>query len=430
MRAREASTPAVKPSDLQVAYGPETKAPGSCVTGSHVTGFPASGYLPGPAGPSGRARLVVAVPARNEEGRIARTLRALGEQRGEDAGSYRVVLLANNCTDRTAARAREVSRSLALPVEVIEEDFPPEQAHIGHARGRALQLAASRLEGRSDGLLATTDADTVVAPDWASNLRAALGAADLVGGRILTLPEERDILPRHLRRLQLQDAAYHLLASRLRSLIDPDPSDPWPRHHQHFGANMGLRLSAWELVKVWPQVRCLEDVALVNEVRRLDLRVRHCPQVRAWTSAREHGRVEVGLSSQLREWQELQANGRCWRVPGVPELRAEARATAALRRAWTRNQEFGNQSSGNQSFGSQSSGAALASLWLVEPGELQAALDAPTLGRARELAFHARHESGRWSCQFPPEPLEDALHGLRVELRLLERPGEAPTDLD
>lgn len=376
--------------------------------------------MPEPETPSGtdsfggRARLVVAVPARNEEGRIGRTLRALGEQWGEDAGSYRVLLLANNCTDHTAAAARQMAKSLALPIEVIEEDFPPELAHIGHARGRALHLAAVRLGGQPGGLLATTDADTVVAPNWAAALRLALGSADLVGGRILTLPEERDTLPRPLRRLQLEDAVYHLLASRLRSVLDPEPCDPWPRHHQHFGANMGLRLSAWEQVKVWPQVRCLEDVALVHEMQRLDLRVRHCPQVRAWTSVREHGRVETGLSSQMREWQDLQVRGHCWLVPGLAELRAEAQATAALRLAWTKHQAADTE---------------LARLWMTEPSSLGPALAAPTYGLARELAFCALHESGDWFSRFPPVPLGEALRDLRAEFHLLEQPGGAPPNL-
>ena len=369
--------------------------------------------------------MVVAVPARNEEGRIARTLLALGEQLGENADSYRVLLLANNCTDHTAAAARRVARTLTLPIEVIEEDFPPEQAHVGHARGRALHLAAALLEGQPGSLLATTDADTVVAPDWAAKLRAALGEADLVGGRILTLPEERDTLPRHLRRLQLQDAAYHLLASRLRSVLDPDPFDPWPRHHQHFGANMGLRLSAWKQVRVWPQVRSLEDVALVQELRRLDLRVRHCPQVRAWTSVREHGRVETGLSSQLREWQELLAHGASWRVPGVSELRQEARATAALRLAWTMN-----WTADNWTASTWTAGAALEHLWMAEPGTLHPALAAPTFGLARELAFGARHGSGQWLSRFSPVSLEEALSGLRAELRLMDLPGGTLQDLD
>jgi len=341
--------------------------------------------------------MVVAIPAHNEERRIARTLRALGIQTGERAGHFSVLVLANNCSDATADVARSVARTLRLRIEVIEEHFATEQAHVGHARGRALQLAAARLTGHPHGLIATTDADTVAAPDWASRMRQALAQADVVGGRIFTLPEESARLPQGLRRLQLQDAVYHLLASQLGSRIDPDPADPWPRHHQHFGANLGLRLSAWQQVKVWPTVRTLEDLALVEELRRLDLRVRHCPQVKVWTSARQSSRVEVGLSSQLREWQEVQARGRLWMVPGAEELRRQAEAGAALSGSWHKG----------------SAAPSLETLWMVGPGELNAALSAPTLGQARELALNARRGAGQWAAAYPPVPLVTALHDLR-----------------
>ena len=375
------------------------------------------------------APLVVAIPARNERERIGAALTALAAQHGETSRSLHVIVLANNCTDDTAARARRVLAGLNLNAEVIEEDFPAEHAHVGRARGRTLELAAARLGGHPQGLLASTDADTVPAPDWAAQMRLALhgtgldspgtyasdahgspvwGGADLVGGRILTLPGERDELPAGLRRLQLQDAAYHLLAARLSSLLDPDPSDPWLRHHQHFGANLGLRLSAWQQLGAWPQVRCLEDVALVQAVRRLDLRVRHCPRVRVWTSARDCGRVETGLSSQLREWRDLQAGGGCWTVPGAAELRATAEAGAVLLAARY----------------TPVSGADLGRLeqrWKVQPGALAAALMAPTLGLAREWALEARHAAGRWADCFPAVPLGAAVQELRSLITDLER---------
>jgi len=348
--------------------------------------------------------MIVAIPAHNEESRIARTLQALGTQRGEWAGQFSVLVLANNCSDATAQVARTVARTLPVTVEVVEEQFATEQAHVGHARGRVLQLAAARLMGHPHGLIATTDADTVAAPDWASRMRRALVGADVVGGRILTLPEESVRLPQGLRRLQLQDAAYHLLASQLSSRLDPDPADPWPRHHQHFGANLGLRLSAWQQVKVWPPVRTLEDLALVEELRRLDLRLRHCPQVKVWTSARQSSRVEVGLSSQLREWQEFQSRGRLWMVPGAEELRRQAEAGAALSRSWNEKAAVDTR---------------LEPLWMVGPGDLEMALSAPTLGQARELAMHARHRAGQWAAIYAPVPLVTALHDLR---KLLARP--------
>lgn len=344
---------------------------------------------------------MVAIPARDEAGTIGRALEALGRQVGEDQRSLTVVVLANGCQDETAAVARRVARTLPVRVEVVEEVYPPELAHIGHARGRAMTLAAERLAGHPTGLLATTDADTVVAPDWAPRLRLALASADAVGGRTLTLPDERAGLPRAVRHLQLLDAAYHLLSAELEGRLDPDPADPSPRHHQHFGANLGLRLTAWQRLGAWPEVRYLEDMALVQELRRLDLRLRHCPQVRAWTSARACGRVEVGLSTQLREWQALHCSGQDWLVPGADERQAETLACAALRRAWLSGEGT----------------AALQRLWMVEAGELQAAIDAPTYGLARELAFGARHRAGRWHRAFPPVPVGEAVQGLRTLLR-------------
>ena len=380
------------------------------------------------------APLVVAVPARNERERIGAALTALAAQHGENSRSLRVIVLANNCTDDTAARARRIIGGLNLNAEVVEEDFPAEQAHVGRARGRVLELGAARLAGHPQGLLASTDADTVPAPDWAARMRLALhgtdngtdiglhrtaqyrspvqGGADVVGGRILTLPSERDQLHVDLRRLQLQDAAYHLFAARLGSLLDPDPFDPWPRHHQHFGANLGLRLSAWNQLGAWPQVRCLEDVALVQAMRRLDLRVRHCPRVRVWTSARDCGRVETGLSSQLREWRHLQASGGCWTVPGAEELRAAAEAGAALRAAWNTPLCVVDL-------------RRLEQRWMVQPDTLATALAAPTLGLAREWALEARHATGHWAERFPAVPLTGAVQGLRSLIADLERAGPA-----
>ncbi|WP_420596135.1 glycosyltransferase [Deinococcus sp.] len=357
--------------------------------------------------------LVIAVPARNEACRIARTLAALGQQIGETPESCRIIVLANNCTDDTAARACLAAQTLAFKVDVIEVDFPPQTAHVGRARGHALALAAESLAQHPEAILATTDADTLVAPNWAQRTRLALASADAVGGRILTLPEERRALPPALRRLQLQDTAYHLLASQLLCQLDPDPFDQWPRHHQHFGASLALRLSAWRQLSAWPEVRCLEDVALIEALTRLDLRVRHCPEVKVWTSARMSRRVEVGLSSQLREWQGLQGGGKDWRVPGAAELDASGRARYALRRAWNGRKTCSYRS--------------LEQLWMVGAGELNAALGKPTFGLALEAATLARHQAGVWALHFPAVAIEQALSDLRA--RLTPFPSELETVL-
>ena len=57
---------------------------------------------------------------------------------------------------------------------------------------------AAELAGR-DGILLTTDADTVVAPDWIErNLQALAAGADLVCGRVAVDPTEAALIPAHL----------------------------------------------------------------------------------------------------------------------------------------------------------------------------------------------------------------------------------------
>ena len=255
--------------------------------------------------------MVVVVPARDEGPRIARTVRALCEQR-EASGEaltpdrYEIVVIANNCRDDTAARARAAVRPGA-PVQVLEVALPDPEAHVVGARRYAMDEAARRLRalgsGLGGGLIVSTDADSVPEPGWLAALHAeARAGAEVIGGRILLLPEERAALPAPLRRVHLQDTGYRWLAARLQSRLAPDPHDPWPHHHQHFGANLALTLEAYEAVGGLPDVPALEDVALVQALRRLDARLRHSPAARVHTSARTGGRVQTGLSTQLQEW--------------------------------------------------------------------------------------------------------------------------------
>ena len=184
-----------------------------------------------------------------------------------------------------------------LALHVAELWLPTAQAHVGRARGLLMDAACARLEAvdQPAGIIASTDADTRVAPTWLAGIQAeiALGA-DAVGGRILTEATRPELLP--LRRNQARDAAYRQLCARLEDLLDPTPADPWPRHHQHFGASLALTARAYCQVGGLPEVRFLEDEALCQALRRHDLTVRHSPRVQVLTSARQQGRVEVGLS--------------------------------------------------------------------------------------------------------------------------------------
>jgi hypothetical protein len=200
--------------------------------------------------------------------------------------------------------------------------------------------ACARLEqvGRPAGIIASTDADTRVASTWLAAIQAEiLAGADAVGGRILTEIMGRTLQP--LRRIQAHDAAYRQLCTRLEDLVDPTPIDPWPRHHQHFGASLALTARAYRQVGGLPEVRFLEDEALCQALRRHDLGLRHSPQVQVLTSARRNGRVEVGLSWQLREWLHMSRQRLEPQVANPAQLVALWQLRCQLRTYWASQPE-------------------------------------------------------------------------------------------
>lgn len=348
--------------------------------------------------PARGLQICVIVPARNEAEGIADTLHALCSQ-VDDAGSplhpdsYEILVLANNCTDDTAEIARGVS--LNYPehhLHVCDVTFPPDQAHIGRARRWLMGCAAVRLGGRRNngGIIASTDADTVVAPDWLTAITSEIAnGADTVGGRITMGRRGDDIYPA-LRRYHLNDVLFQHLLAELGSRLDPVEHDPWPRHYQHFGANLATTVDAYLAVGGLPHVSILEDVAYIEALRRADLRVRHSPRVRARTSARRDGRVALGLSTQLGEWAEALALGV---IPPV-EAAADAEARVRERRAW---REWWH--------GVRSDPPA------VEPDMDWAAvaLQFTTFG-----AFYDETQAGKPPCEL--EPVTDAITALRQVL--------------
>jgi hypothetical protein len=308
--------------------------------------------------PAPELQACVIIPAKDEAHHLPATLAALAAQTELDGsalplGCLEIIVLANNCQDSTAAVVRQLSYCYpGLALHVAELVLPGELAHVGQARRLLMDAAAQRLELTAGprGLILSTDADTLVAPDWLAACRdeVAAGAA-AVGGRILTRagdpePEEPTTVDPHsepfpidalaVRRTQLRDATYHLLRNQLECLLDPCQHDPWPRHHQHFGASLALTVAAYRQVGGLPVVRYLEDEALWQALCRQDLPVRHSPRVRVSTSARQQGRVEIGLSWQLREWAAHAQEQREPEVECPRQLAALWQARRELRAYW------------------------------------------------------------------------------------------------
>ena len=357
-------------------------------------------------------RACVIIPAKDEAAALPAALAALATQT-DLAGqplppdSFEVIVLANNCTDGTAAVVRRFAgQHPAWAVHVASLRLAPPDAHVGRARRLLMDEACQRLLGlgRFNGLIASTDADTRVSPNWLAATQAEIAAgADAVGGRILTDSEAPagPVAGCPVRRLQLRDAAYRLLCARLEARLDPQAADPWPRHHQHFGASLALTARAYRRVGGLPVLRYLEDEALCQQLRRHDLRLRHSPRVVVYTSPRQFGRVEVGFSWQLREWAAHSAAHREPLVPCPRHLAALWRARRQLRGWWNHAAPLG----------APGPGVAAA---LGVPARLLArqVLASCTFGRLWDWVEQAQAGAG---AEVPRVPLGEALAWLRAQ---------------
>ena len=255
-------------------------------------------------------RPVVAVPARNEEQRLPLLLAALAAQTWcqTAAAPLPVVLVLNNCTDRTRKVALQAAHDHpCLAAEIVEIDFESDLAHAGSARRLAMDRAAARCP---DGVILTTDADAIPERNWIdANLAALARGADLVGGKLYgNRLEEAQLGPGFLARAQAV-LAYAALCDRLASLIDPSLHDPWPRHSDHTGGSLAIRARFYSALGGLPVLPRREDLALVAKAREAGGRLVHPLDVRVEVSARLVGRATGGMADCLKDWMRAEAEG-------------------------------------------------------------------------------------------------------------------------
>jgi len=257
-------------------------------------------------------RCSVIVPARNEEASLPALIAALAAQR-DLAGAalapatFEVIVLLNNCSDRTAAVAAALrSRYVPLTLHVAEVSFGVDEAHVGRARQALFDVAFARFQRlkRPNGIILTTDADSRPAADWIAQTEAEIAKGVVgVGGRITLDPDEAADLPVGVRRFLLLDIGYRRALEELRSLYAPEAHDPFPRHHQHFGGSLAVTAAAYAHAGGMPLRRTNEDVALYRAIVDSGGRFRHSPTVRVQTSARLIGRAQGGMADALGWWE-------------------------------------------------------------------------------------------------------------------------------
>jgi glucosyl-3-phosphoglycerate synthase len=242
-------------------------------------------------------RAVVVVPARDEASRIARCLRALTCQEDIQADRFEVIVILDGCRDHTHRVVEQVAHDVRrVGLYTVTLDRPQ---GVGRARRLGMDIACRRLlqVGCEDGLIASTDADTIVAADWlAAQLQLIRAGAAAVGGLIELDPEERRALAP-----QVLAAREQSVAERLARAVEQSAGSATIEHAHFAGASLALTADAYRRCGGLPVRAALEDEALAQALTRNGIEIHRSNRVRVLTSARTNGRAPRGLAQDLAQ---------------------------------------------------------------------------------------------------------------------------------
>jgi hypothetical protein len=372
--------------------------------------------------PLSECEVCVIVPARNEAQTLNATLAALANQvdlQGTplDPKRYEIILLANNCSDRSADIARTfATQHPDINLHVVEITLPPSEAYIGRVRQILMDEAYHRLNslGRKRGIIASTDGDSQVSKTWvAANMYEIASGADAVGGRILTDKAGRAALHPYAKACHLREVGYRYLIAELESHIDPtecvseaDRRYRFPLHYQHYGASLAVTSEMYALAGGLPPVRTPEDVAFYQALLRVNARFRHSPKVRVVTSARVSGRTDIGLANQLNEWAKMGKQKQPFLVESVVAIKTRLTARRQLRMLWL--QLLDGHQPQHEEVINIAELLSVNSQWLLE--EIQ---QPQTFGKLFERVEQRQEFEGIWNSRFAKVDIEEAIRELR-----------------
>jgi len=360
----------------------------------------------------------VVIPVRDEAQHLAATLDAFAVQvdlqnRPLNADVYEILIFANNCRDASAQIVRDwQKRNPQINLYAAEVCLPPKFSNIGFVRRKLMNEAFRRLTaGKSGGIIATTDGDTRVAPDWiAQTIEEINRGADAVGGRILIETAELARMDEYARYFYLLDEEYRLLAAEYECHLDRLFHDVYPRHHQHFNGSFAVTTAAFKQAGGIPDVPFLEDIAFYHALLRIDAKVRHSPSVKVFTSSRHSGRSAVGLSFQLNEWKNLGEKSDRLTVESANAIRSKLLARKVLRQLWLAAQSGAYPKSKKLS--------ALAGQLCVPRRFIFKQLVQPqTFGILAENIYGRQNRSRKWHRRNPPVAVESAIADLKNKLK-------------
>lgn len=232
------------------------------------------------------ARLGIVVPARNEEELLPGCLAALWTAAAAVGGGgtrVRVVVVADGCTDDTAALARARGAVVLSGGRVA-------LGNVGAARDAGVRWLLS--DAGAAGVpperlwVTTTDADSRVPVDWlVLHETAAASGVDAVVGTV----EVGDWTGHRPEVAAAFEAAYSAWRAGGAGAVHP---------HVH-GAHLGVRGSAYLACGGFPAAPVSEDVALVRALERTGASILRTPASPVLTSARRVPRALGGFGDDI-----------------------------------------------------------------------------------------------------------------------------------
>jgi glycosyltransferase involved in cell wall biosynthesis len=212
--------------------------------------------------------IVVVIPARDEEQLVEACLRSVSRAAEAVEVPVTIVLVADACTDATAAIAHSIPG-----VRVLKTSF----ANVGAARAAGVRIALSGSTGAT--WIANTDADSVVPPNWLhGQLEAASSGYELVIGTVR--PRAADLT------VNQQRAWYRT------------HDDGQSIGHVH-GANLGILGSTYSAAGGFTDQREHEDVSLVSRAQAAGARILATGSLEVQTSGRLRGKTPGGYAAHL-----------------------------------------------------------------------------------------------------------------------------------
>lgn len=360
----------------------------------------------------------IVIPVRDEALHLEKSLASFSKQvdlRGKTLNPdlFEIIVLTNNCSDNSfeiAGKFQADNESLNLHIADIKTSKT--NANSGFIRGLLMQKAHERLisNSKNGGIIMTTDGDTQVSTDWiAANIFEIKNGADAVGGRILFNSEELAKMNSSARRFHLIDEKYRLLSAELESNLDYLSHDSLPRHHQHFNGSFAVTTDAYRKAGGIPDVRFLEDVAFYQSLLRIDAKFRHSLLVKVYTSSRETGRAEAGLSTQINDWINLGKTGADFLVDSAETLEKRFRFQGRLRFA-RKNIQSGIKPKTSEI-------KALAGSFDISFKDLKEELFKPqTFGLLLENVYRLKDKTNNFVKNAPPVSIEKAVFDLENKL--------------